>query len=220
MTASEIKTEVLKAAEADKLEQYKKFFQCFPGGYGDGDSFAGIRNPVLRSASRNYQHISLDTLFELFTDPIHEIRLLSMFIMELKYKNKKTPDTERELMVRFYLDHLDYVNNWDLVDSSAPHVLGAWAYHHQSETLFQLAESPNLWKNRVAMLACYYYIRMNSFNVPIKIAEKLLSHKHDLIHKAVGWMLREIGNRNFEAELGFLKKTLPRHSPNSVAVCH
>lgn len=213
MTAGIIKQEVLKTADSGKMEQYLRFFKCFPGGYGYGDTFAGIRNPDLRKAARTWKHVSINEVALLLTDPVHEIRLLALFIMELKYKSKVTSDYDRNQLASLYLENLQYINNWDLVDASAPFILGPWTFKNGSEQLFRLAYADNLWNNRVAMLACFYFIRNQSFEVPLKIAELLLPHKHDLIHKAVGWMLREIGKRDVAVEMAFLKthyKNIPR----------
>ncbi len=208
-----IRNEVLSYSKADSIDKDLKFFQCFPGGYGEGDTFAGVTNPVIRMLAKKHNNVSINEAFTLLTDPIHEIRLLALFILVLKYNSKKTQSAEKELIVKNYLSHLKYINNWDLVDSSAHFILGPWAFNNHSSVLHKLSKSPILWENRVAMIATFYHIRQQSFDVPLQIAYNLLTHPHDLIHKAVGWMLREIGNRNRETELTFLKKhykTMPR----------
>ncbi|MFA6401649.1 MAG: DNA alkylation repair protein [Salinivirgaceae bacterium] len=208
-----IRNELLSYSQAELIEKDLKFFQCYPGGYGEGDSFAGVKNPTVRMLSKKHKNVSIEVAFDLLTDPIHEIRLLALFILDLKYNNKKTQPTEKELIAKNYLTHLKFINNWDLVDSSAHFILGPWAFNTNSDVLFNLSKSPILWENRVAIIATFYHIRQKSFDVPLQIALTLLHHPHDLIHKAVGWMLREIGNRNLETELIFLRKhykTMPR----------
>ncbi|MBI9065969.1 MAG: DNA alkylation repair protein [Salinivirgaceae bacterium] len=209
----EIKLEALASSETDRIVLYKKFFKCIPGGYGEGDVFAGIRNPILRNLAKKYKTIAIDDVFTLLKDEIHEIRLLALFILELKVKNKKITTIDFDSIAKGYIDNLDYVNNWDLVDASAHHILGFWEFENNSGILLKLSKESGLWKNRVAMIGTFYHIRKNEFELTLKIAEILINHKHDIIHKAVGWMLREIGNRNREVELEFLNhyyKTMPR----------
>jgi len=210
---NKVKEEALSYSESDRINLYKKFFKCFPGGYGEGDTFAGIRNPPLRSLAKKYKELSLQDVFVLLGDKVHEIRLLSLFILELKFKNKKTSNNEKDTIAQGYLEHLQFINNWDLVDASAHHILGAWCFEKEESIIINLAQRDNLWENRVAMIATFYYIRQNSFALALNIAKILLHHPHDLIHKAVGWMLREIGKRDLEVELTFLKqhyKNMPR----------
>ncbi len=210
---NQIKKEALANSEPERIELYEKYFRCYPGGYGEGDTFAGIRNPPLRRLAKKHKNISIDDCFTMLCDKIHEIRLLALFILELKFKSKKTSELEKKEIAERYLLSLKYINNWDLVDLSAHHILGCWLYQKDATVLFDLANSNNLWRNRVAMIAAFYNIRQNSFELPVKIAEILVNHKHDIIHKAVGWMLREIGKRDIDVELEFLikhYKTMPR----------
>lgn len=201
-----IKAEALQFTDAERVELYSKYFKCFPGGYGYGDTFAGIKSPQLRNLAKKYRSISLIQLECLIQDKIHEIRLLALYILVLKYWSKRATPTEQQQLVSFYLKNLDFVNNWDLVDSSAHYVLGAWEFHHPSETLIQLALHRNMWYNRVAMIATFYHIRQNAFELPLHIAELLIDNKNDIIHKAVGWMLREIATRNQSLILNFIRE--------------
>jgi 3-methyladenine DNA glycosylase AlkD len=201
-----IKAEALQLADAKRIESCKRYFKCFPGAYGYGDTFVGIRSPELRNLAKKYRSISLVQLESLIQDKIHEIRLLALYILVLKYQNKKTAPDEQQQLVSFYLKNLDFVNNWDLVDSSAHYVLGAWEFHHPSETLIQLAVHGNMWYNRVAMIATFFHIRQNAFELPLHIAVLLIDNKNDIIHKAVGWMLREIATRNQPLALNFIVK--------------
>lgn len=203
---SGIKDDALKYADIERVALYQKFFQVFPGGYGEGDQFVGIRNPELRLLAKKYQTISLSEIKDLLIDPIHEIRLLALFVMDLQFKKKKTSNEQKEALVFLYWKHLDYINNWDLVDSSAHHILGAWEFENPSDKLKYLAEHTNKWYNRIAIIATFCFIRKNQFSQTLSLAKLLLNNPHDIVQKAVGWMLREVGNRDRELEMDFLKK--------------
>ncbi len=189
------------------IKSLEKFFQVFPGGYGEGDKFIGVSVPNQRLVSKQfYKDASIDELHTLLKSSIHEHRLTALFMLVLKYQKSKNLK-EQERIANLYLNNLDYVNGWDLVDSSAHYILGS--YIHKTgkfELLDTLAESNHLWKQRVSIIATFYLIRENNFEHSLRIAEKLLNHPHDLIHKAVGWMLREVGNRDMSAEIPFLEK--------------
>jgi 3-methyladenine DNA glycosylase AlkD len=190
-----------------------KFYQAYPGGYGEGDRFLSISVPTQRALSKEYYKLlTLDELAKLLENPFHEIRLTTLMMLVLRFtKNKDL--SEQEAIVNIYLSHMDYVNNWDLVDSSAQYILGPWFRDKSHDFLINLADEQHLWKQRIAVIATYHFIRKGQYQTTLILAEKLLHHKHDLIHKAVGWMLREIGNRNYQVEYSFLKihyKTMPR----------
>ena len=201
----------------DTLDQYKdtkkdiksleKFFQVFPGGYGEGDKFIGVSVPNQRLVSKKfYKEASINEVEILLKSGIHEHRLTALFMLVLKYQKSKD-FTEHEQIVNLYLNNLDYVNGWDLVDSSAHLIVGAYVVETSKFSILDdLAESNHLWKQRVSIIATYYFIRQGNYEHTLRIAEKLLKHKHDLIHKAVGWMLREVGNRSLKDELPFLDK--------------
>ena len=203
--------ELKQHIEPEKAAFFPKFFNTVPGGYGEGDQFWGIRVPPLRQLAKKYRQLEMENLTTLITSPIHEQRLLALFILRLQFEQA---DAEKQqIIIDFYLNHLAGVNNWDLVDSSAHLILGRWLEDKPRDLLYELAATDHLWKQRIAMIATAWYIRNNDFTDALKIAEILMHHKHDLIHKAVGWMLREIGNRNFETEEAFLKqyyRTMPR----------
>lgn len=188
--------------EPDKALFFPKFFKAFPGGYGEGDQFWGIRVPPLRKLAKQYQHLSLDEQLPLITSAIHEQRLLALFILRLQFE--KAEEAKREKIIRFYLNHLDGVNNWDLVDSSAHYLLGEWLLDKDLQQIWDLANSDNLWRQRVAVISSFAFIRAGRFELTLKLAAHLLNHPHDLIHKAVGWMLREIGKRDISVEMQFL----------------
>jgi 3-methyladenine DNA glycosylase AlkD len=211
--SDQIKTDLTSLADAEKAVFLPKFFQAFPGGYGEGDRFIGVTVPHQRQIARqHYRSTLLSELDSLIGDPVHEYRLTAVFIMVLKYEKAKT-EAEKQAVVNYYLGNIRHINNWDLVDSSAYKILGAHLYNTGREMLFDLARSNHLWQQRISVIATYYFIRKGDFNDTLKLAEMLLEHEHDLIHKAVGWMLREIGNRDFDAEYRFLKthyRKMPR----------
>lgn len=202
---SRVKEELEKYVDPEKAAFYPKFFRAVPGGYGEGDRFMGVTVPNQRKVAKKfYAKIGLDELRELMTSEIHEHRLTALFM--LVYRFERAGEEERKEIVDFYLQHLDYVNNWDLVDSSADKILGAWLSDKPRDLLYEFARCEHLWKKRIAMMATFYFIKNGEFSDALNIAEILLHDCHDLIHKAVGWMLREIGKRDRETELVFLKK--------------
>jgi 3-methyladenine DNA glycosylase AlkD len=139
------------------------------------------------------------------SQPIHEYRLTAIFILLLKYEKSKS-DPEKKAMVDLYLNNIRFINNWDLVDASADKILGPYLLDKPKDLLYELARAEDLWKQRIAIITTFHFIRSNKYEHTLNLAKILLNHKHDLIHKAVGWMLREIGNRDFEVEYNFLKK--------------
>lgn len=154
--------------------------------------------------AKKYAEADLANIQKLLLENTHECRLTALFILVAKYK--KANAKEREKIAKFYLKNTKRINNWDLVDSSAPNILGDYFFENNRKTLYKLAKSKNLWDRRIAILATLGFIRRGDFSDTFKIAEILLEDKRDLIHKAVGWMLREIGNKNQQAEEEFLKK--------------
>ena len=201
-----VKEELKQYADKEKAEFMPKFFKTNPGDYGAGDVFIGVSVPNQRKvAKKYYQELPLDVVGQLLHEPIHEYRLTALFILGYKYEKLKT-DSEKKTVVDFYLASTAYINNWDLVDSSADKILGAYLLDREKGILYELAESNDLWKQRIAVIATFYFIKHNRYDDTLQIAVMLLSHKHDLIHKAVGWMLREIGKRDFAVEFNFLKQ--------------
>jgi 3-methyladenine DNA glycosylase AlkD len=196
-----------------KAAHLPRFFQAYPGGYGEGDLFIGVTVPNQRKIARShFQAFSLSELEELISDPLHECRLTAIFILILKFEKAKT-EPEREALVKLYLDNLVWINNWDLVDSSAYKILGPYLFHRDRSVLYELAASGDLWKQRVAVMTTLFFIRNKDFDDILALARLLLRHEHDLMHKAIGWMLREVGNRNFDLEYDFLKqyyRAMPR----------
>jgi len=205
-----VKNELQKHINVEKANFLPKFFQAFPGGYGEGDQFIGVTVPNKRKVARKfYKDIPLVEVEELLNEPIHEYRLTALFILILKYDKFKT-DAEKKAIVNLYLNNIRCINNWDLVDSSADKILGPYLLDKEKDLLYELARSDDLWKQRIAIITTYYFIRNNQFDHTLNIAKILLDHKHDLIHKAVGWMLREVGNRDFDVEFNFLREHYPQ----------
>lgn len=197
----------------EKAAFLPRFFKTGPGEYGEGDHFLGVTVPAQRAVAKQfYKEISLDDLSELIQNAYHEVRLTALLALVYRYE-KCRQDSERQELVNFYLHHLEWVNNWDLVDTSCHAILGHFYYRRKKDLFYDLAGSHDLWRQRIAMISSYYWIKKGEFSDALALAEKLKNHPHDLNHKAVGWMLREIGNRDFETEFNFLKKhyqTMPR----------
>lgn len=201
-----IKSELDRLSDEKKAKTLQKFFQTFPGGYAEGDKFIGVSVPNQRKVAKRYYHqITLNELSDLLNTDTHEYRLTALLILVQKFEKTKQEQDKQDL-IDFYLHNLDRVDNWDLVDSSAYKLLGAFLYDKERSILFRLADSENFWHQRIAMLSTFYFIKHYDFGDALSIAEKLLNHQHDLIHKAVGWMLREIGNQDRATEIEFLKK--------------
>ena len=196
-----------------KGAQLQQYFKTGPGGYGEGDIFLGVPVPEQRKIAKAIsQDATLPQLSELIQHRYHEMRLTGLLALVYQFEKTK-PEADRKLLVDFYLKHLDYINNWDLVDTSCSQVLGAFYWKKEKSLFFSLAESTHLWSQRIAMISSFYWIRKGEFTDALALADKLKNHPHDLMHKAVGWMLREVGNRNFEVANEFLSKhyrTLPR----------
>lgn len=203
-------------AQADKVEVYLRFFKTGKGEYGEGDQFIGVTVPDQRAIAKNFwKQISKNQLQELIKSPIHEHRLTALYMLIHKYEKSKTKD-ERKQWVDFYLSNSQYINNWDLVDSSCYKILGHYCFHHQQdELLIKLSASKNMWEQRIAVVGSLYHIRKNTLELPMQLVLKNLTHTHDLMHKANGWMLREVGKRDEKLLLNFLEKQyqkIPRTS--------
>jgi 3-methyladenine DNA glycosylase AlkD len=203
-THETIKSELQKLGDTKKGKDLYKFFQAFPGGYGEGDEFLGVTVPAQRAVSKKYfKEITLKEIELLLNEKVHEHRLTALFMLVLKFQKEKD-ELQKEAIVNLYLKNIDRVNNWDLVDSSAHFILGPWLINRDKKLLYEFAESTNLWVQRIAVLTTYHFIRSGQFDDTLKLADLLLTHKHDLIHKAAGWMLREISNRDYQTAYNFL----------------
>ena len=196
------------AGDPERARHLQRFFRTGPGEYGEGDRFLGLRVPEVRAIARRHRELSLPDLADVLASPWHEHRQAALFVLADRYR--RADPAEREAIAAFYLDHLDAVNSWDLVDGSAPHILGAHLLDRDRAVLHELAGSGHLWRQRVAVLATFAFIRAGQFEDTLRLAELLRDHPHDLIHKAVGWMLREIGKRDRAAEERFLDRHAAR----------
>jgi 3-methyladenine DNA glycosylase AlkD len=181
----------------------QKFFKTDQGQYGYGDVFLGITVPVQRKIAQKYQEISLTDIQKLITKKIHEYRLISLLILIFKYQKTKTKKDQKRIY-DFYIKNLNFVNNWDLVDLSAPKIVGNYLFSQSRRSLYNLAKSSNLWHRRIAIISTFNFIKKGDFADTIKIAKILLNDNHDLIHKAVGWMLREVGKGDISILYEFL----------------
>lgn len=183
----------------------QRFFKTAPGEYGHGDRFLGIRVPVLRKVARELRAAPLSAVLELLRSPLHEERLVALFILVDQFA-RGTPAAQQRIFSE-YLKHVPkHVNNWDLVDASAHLIVGAHLEQRDRGVLYELARSPHLWSRRVAIMATFWLLKRGSFDDTFALAELLLDDRHDLIHKAVGWMLREVGNRDAAAAERFLRR--------------
>ena len=179
-----------------------RFFKTGPGEYGEGDRFLGIRVPPLRALARRFRELPHEQVLTLLRSQWHEQRLLALLLLVEQYR--RGTDAERDTIYRAYLAHTQYINNWDLVDSSAEHIVGPHIGSRRLIVLEQLARSASLWERRIAIVATFHWIKEGEFRPTLRLAKLLLDDPHDLIHKAVGWMLREVGKRDLAAEEKFL----------------
>jgi 3-methyladenine DNA glycosylase AlkD len=218
--------ELRKYASKTRAAGAARFFKTGPGEYAEGDVFIGVTVPEVRKIALRFIDLPLKDVAKLLKSKIHEERLLALLVLAKRFPS--APET----VYRFYMRHLKYVNNWDLVDASAPEICGPYLYAHPAErkSLETLATSHDLWRRRIAMVSMFYFIRRKRYREPLKVARLLLRDEHDLIHKAVGWMLRELGKRGDRAVLdAFLKEhatemprtalryAIERHSPTERA---
>ena len=186
-------------------EHHAKYFQTQKGGYGEGDIFFGLKVPQQRAIGKKYfKEISLPEIEELLKHKVHEVRFTALMILVEYYKNADKNAKKKAVVV--YTRNAAYINNWDLVDLSAPFITGPYWFENPSADLWKFAKSKNLWKERIAMLSTLHNIRQENFSEVLKLAELFLTHKHDLMHKAAGWMLREAGKRDPKVLYSFLDK--------------
>jgi len=204
MTANEIKNILRAQANPAIAEHSQRFFKTGKGEYAEGDKFLGIRVPVLRKQVSKCQANSLKQILNLLKSTFHEERLFALLLLVDKFKHADA--AEKTAIYEAYLNNSQYINNWDLVDSSASHIVGAYLQDKDKQPLYQLAKSNHLWQRRIAIIATFHLIRQNQFDDALNISRLLLNDQQDLIHKAVGWMLREIGKRDLSIEKNFLDK--------------
>ena len=201
---NKLKKDLNKLKNKEKAKILAGFFKTGKGEYGEGDIFLGIIVPEQLKIAKKYFDLNLNGLNKLIFSKIHEYRLVSLLILINKYN--KVDNKEKKKIFSFYLKNIKYINNWDLVDLSAPNIIGDYLLDKDRKILYKLAKSKNLWEKRISIISTYRFIKENNFNDTLKISEILLNDKHDLIHKAVGWMLREIGKKNQVIEEKFLRK--------------
>jgi len=200
-----LKKELRAQADPEKAKILQRFFKTGPGEYGQGDIFLGLVVPKIRALSKKYACLDTRDTEILLRSPIHEERLLALLIFVLKFE--KGPARERAKIYRTYLKNTEYINSWDLVDLTADRIVGAFARDRDKTILYKLACSENMWERRIAIIATFHFIKNGSSAETLAIAGLLINDAHDLIHKASGWMLREVGKRvDIAAEEGFLKK--------------
>nr|WP_314493296.1 DNA alkylation repair protein [uncultured Chryseobacterium sp.] len=199
----------------EKAAFFPRFFKTGKGEYGEGDQFIGVIVPEQRKVAKEYfSKISLKELSELLSSPIHEHRLTALFMLISKFEKTKEQNVKDEI-VEFYLNHLQFVNNWDLVDTSCYKILGRYAFENQKENLLKkLADSDEMWHKRIAVVGTMYYIKKGSFELTKQFVTQNLFHPHDLMHKANGWLLREMGNKNETELIRYLNKHY-RHMPRT-----
>jgi len=206
-----LKSELRKLASVKRAEASRWFFKTGPGEYGEGDKFLGVNNPGMRQVAKKFPGLPLADLHKLLESAWHEERQTSLFILVHQYE--KGDEAARRQIYKFYLAHSKRINNWDLVDLSAHKIVGEYLLDKPRNILYRLAKSKNLWQRRIAIISTAAFIRRGDFSETLKISKILLKDEHDLIHKAVGWMLREVGKRDrllLEKFLHLHHKIMPR----------
>lgn len=203
-----LKGDLKKISQPEKREDYQRFFKTGKGEYGEGDVFIGVTVPNSRKVAKKYKDLPLSKVQKLLQSKIHEERLVALLILVEQFEiSFESQDYNKQKEIyKFYLKNTARINNWDLVDLSASKIVGVYLLDKDRKILHKLAKSRSLWERRIAIIASFYFIRNDDFKDSLKISTTLLSDKHDLIHKAVGWMLREIGKRDQKVLEKFLKK--------------
>jgi len=204
MSLGEIRRSLRKYASKQKAKDLQWFFKTGPGEYGEGDVFIGVKVPDIRLVAKKYRDATLEEITVLLHSPVHEERFLALVFLVKRYSDGN--EAGKKQIYDYYLDNTSFINNWDLVDTSAHYIMGAHLMDRDRSVLYSLAKSESLWERRISIMTTFHFIREGDFLTSIDLAEMLLSDEEDLIHKAVGWMLREVGNRNRSAEEKFLKK--------------
>jgi len=208
--SNQLATELMSAASLNKAYILGRFFKTGPGQYGEGDKFLGINVPVTRALARKYYEAKDKLVEELLANPYHEVRLLGVLIIVHRYEQAKT-DKDREEVVKYYLLHRQALNNWDLVDLSVYKVWGDYLWRHpdKRKLLYRFAQSKQLWERRMAVVATMALIKKGEFKEILDLSLLLLNDKEDLMHKAVGWMLREVGKKDVKVLCSFLDEQAP-----------
>ena len=214
MSCTNIKSDLKKLANPEKAKAWQRFYKTGKDQYAEGDVFLGISVPEQRKIAKGYyKNIPLKEVEQLLESEIHEHRLTALIILVEKYKKAKKDNLQKRQIFEFYLKNTKKINNWDLVDLSAPNIVGDFSLKDGTHIIRFLAKSDNLWEKRIAILATFAFIKKRNFGESLFIADALMNDEHDLIHKAVGWMLREVGKRNLPVLELFLStryKQMPR----------
>ena len=213
MTAAFILSELQSLASPERAAGASRFFKTGAGQYGEGDQFLGIGSTQIRSIAKANKATPLEELQTLLDSPWHEARLCALLILVYRVQSKRTLETEREAIYRFYLRNTTRINNWDLVDLSCRDIIGNYLLHRDRTPIYQLAQSSNLWEQRISIVSTWAFIKAGDFEDTLRLAIQFSSHPHDLIHKAIGWMLREVGKMDREVLTQFLEQeatNLPR----------
>ena len=200
----ELKKETKKIADPKRAKLLQGFFKTGKGEYGEGDIFYGITVPESRKIAKKFKGLKFSDIQKLLKSKIHEERLIAILVLVHNFENGNSADQNK--IYNFYLESTRYINNWDLVDLSAYKIIGRYLDNKPKTILCELAKSKSLWEKRIAIIATAWFIKNKKFGDTLKISEILLKDEHDLIHKAVGWMLREVGKRDIKTEEKFLKK--------------
>ena len=211
VSLKEVKAHMQKLSNPKIAEHSLRFFKTGPGEYGEGDLFLGIRVPVTKKVARKFKELPVDEVLKLLKSKYHEERLLALIMLVNRFK--KETDKEQKKIYEAYLSHTKYINNWDLVDGSAHQIVGGYLFERDRKPLYQLAKSKSLWERRISMIATYTFIKRDDFEDTLNLSAILLTDEEDLMHKAVGWMLREVGKKDVEVEEKFLRthyKKMPR----------
>jgi 3-methyladenine DNA glycosylase AlkD len=213
VSLQELQNELQALGSPEKAAFLSRFCKAGKGQYGEGDRFIGITMPEIRAIVAKYSLLSIIDWQQLLHSPFHEFRMAALIGLMKRFQKSKKDEAIQQAIFEIYLNNLDYINNWDLVDVTCRDIVGAYLLHKDRSILYELAGRSHLWAQRMAIVSTWYFISRNQFLDTIRISEMLLSHKHDLIHKAVGWMLREIGKRDelvLEEFLDIHVKQMPR----------
>jgi 3-methyladenine DNA glycosylase AlkD len=208
MSLSQLRLQIRAKACPERAIVSQGFFKTGPGQYGEGDQFLGLTVPQIRAFAVTTDALPEADVLTLLHSEWHEERLLALLVLVRRFEKARKDEKLRAHIVDLYLKNTRWINNWDLVDTSAPQILGTWLLTHDRSVLTRLASSKNLWEQRISVLATQAFIRAGDFNDTLRLCEHFLSHPHDLMHKACGWMLREAGKR----EPTVLRAFLDRHS--------
>lgn len=210
MNSAELSKVLRQLADPEYAIRSQRFFKTAEGEYGEGDKFLGIRVPQLRKLVKQYSELSLIEINKLLKSPYHEERLCALLLLVKKYENSKH---EKSVIFKLYLNNTEYINSWDLVDCSAYKIVGDYLEDRNKSPLYKLARSKSLWERRIAIISTLHFIKNGQYDDALEISKNLLQDEEELIHKAVGWMLREVGNRAPEIERSFLQnhyRKMPR----------